>query len=68
MMGKPAAFDITVTSLLTSINLPEASVTAGYAAFAAEERKHKANNSTELGCVCIPIAGGALKQSGHSHS
>ena len=58
-LGKPAAFDITVTSLLTAINLPEASVTAGSAAFAAEERKHKANNSmcAELGCVCIPIAG-----------
>ena len=58
MMGKPAAFDFTVTSPLTSSNLPEASVTAGSAAFAAEERKHKANDSkcAELGWVCIPIA------------
>ena len=38
--------------------LPEASVTAGSAAFAADERKHKANDSkcAELGWVCIPIA------------
>ena len=58
MMGKPAAFDFTVTSPLTSSNLPEASVTTGSAAFAAEERKHKANDSkcAELGWVCIPIA------------
>ena len=42
MMGKTAAFDSTVTSPLTSSNLPEASVTAG---FAAEEMKHKANDS-----------------------
>ena len=52
MMGKPAAFDFTVTSPLTSSNLPE-----GSAAFAAEERKHKANDSkcAELGWVWIPI-------------
>ena len=34
MLGKPAAFDFTVTSPLVSTNLPEASVTA------VEERKH----------------------------
>ena len=58
MMGRPAAFDFTVTSPLTLSNLPEASVTAGSAAFAAEERKHKASDSkcAELGWVCIPIA------------
>ena len=39
-MGKPAAFDFTVTSPLTSSNLSEVSVTAGSVAFAAEERKH----------------------------
>ena len=72
MMGKPAAFDFTVTSPLTSSNLPEASVTAGSAVFAAEERKHKANDSkcAELGWVCIPIpmVVGTLKQSGHYRS
>ena len=43
---------------LTSSNLQETTVTAGSAAFAAEERKHKANNSksAELGWICIPIA------------
>ena len=52
------AANFSVTSPLTSSNLPEASVTAGSAAFAAEERKHKANDSkcAELGWVCIPIA------------
>ncbi|KAL5503248.1 hypothetical protein EMCRGX_G010170 [Ephydatia muelleri] len=58
MMGKPAAFDFTVTSPLTSSNLPEASVTAGSAAFAAEERKHKANDSkcAELGWLASRLA------------
>ena len=55
MMGKPATFDFTVTSPLTLSNLPEASVTAGSAAFAAEERKHN-SKCAELGWVCIPIA------------
>ena len=40
MMGKPAGFDFTVTSLLVSNSVPEASVTAESAAFTAEERKH----------------------------
>ena len=53
MMGKPAAFDFTVTSPLTS------SVTAGSAAFAVEERKHKANDSK---CAELPMGVGALKQ------
>ena len=39
MMGKPAAFDFTVTSPLTSSDLPEGSVTAGSAAFAALQRR-----------------------------
>ena len=57
MLGKPAAFDFAVTSLLISSNLPEASVTAGSAAFATEERKHQGNDRkcAELGWVSIPI-------------
>ena len=53
MLGKPAAFDFTVTSPLVSNILPEVSVTAGTAAFAAEERKHRANDAkcAELGWV-----------------
>ena len=39
MMEKPAAFDYTVTSLLTSSNLPEASVTAGSATFNLQQRR-----------------------------
>ena len=58
MLGKPAAFDFTVTSPLVSKSLPEARVTAGSAAFAAEERKHRSNDTkcAELGWVSIPLA------------
>ena len=58
MLGKPAAFDFTVTSPLLSNIFPEASVTAGSAAFVAEERKHRANDAicAELGWVSIPLA------------
>eukprot|EP00731_Ephydatia_muelleri_P011951 Em0006g845a len=56
-LGKPAAFDLSVTSTLQSSALLEASVTAGSAAQLAENRKH--NNSDkkcdELGWVCIPL-------------
>ena len=49
---------IWIAMILGERNNNEASVTAGSAAFAAEERKHKANDSkcAELGWVCIPIA------------
>ena len=40
VLGKPAAFDITVTSPLTPITLHEASVTSGSTAQVAENRKH----------------------------
>ena len=56
-LGKPAAFDLSVTSTLQSSALLEASVTAGSAALLAENRKH--NNSDkkcdELGWACIPL-------------
>ena len=56
-LGKPAAFDLSVTSTLQSSALLEASVTAGSAAQLAENRKH--NNSDkkcdELGWACIPL-------------
>ena len=42
--GKPAAFDITVTSPLNPISLPEAKVTGGSAAWMAEMRKHTSND------------------------
>ena len=41
---KPAAFDITVTSPLTPISLNNASASVGAAAYAAECRKHAAND------------------------
>ncbi|KAL5509164.1 hypothetical protein EMCRGX_G004476 [Ephydatia muelleri] len=56
-LGKPAAFDLSVTSTLQSSALLEASVTVGSAAQLAENRKH--NNSDkkcdELGWACIPL-------------
>eukprot|EP00731_Ephydatia_muelleri_P005189 Em0002g1365a len=56
-LGKPAAFDLSVTSTLQSSALLEASVTAGSAAQLAENRKH--NNCDkkcdELGLACIPL-------------
>ena len=58
MLGKPAAFDITVTSPLIPSTFTEASVMAGSAALAAEQRKHNANDvkCSELGCKCVPLA------------
>ena len=41
----PAALDLSVTSLLKPLTLPEAGVTAGAAANAIEERKLKADGS-----------------------
>eukprot|EP00731_Ephydatia_muelleri_P005532 Em0002g1708a len=56
-LGKPAAFDLSVTSTLQSSALLEASVTAGSAALLSENRKH--NNSDkkcdELGWARIPL-------------
>ena len=68
-LGKPAAFDLSVTSTLQSSALLEASVTAGSAALLAENRKH--NNSDkkcdELGWACRlrPMGVGELKQWQH---
>ena len=58
VLGKPAAFDITVTSPLTPITLHEASVTSGSTAQVAENRKHASNDAkcSELGWVCVPLA------------
>eukprot|EP00731_Ephydatia_muelleri_P024059 Em0016g330a len=56
--GKPAAFDITVTSPLTPAILAGASRRVGAAAEAAENRKHTANDPkcAELGWRCVPLA------------
>eukprot|EP00731_Ephydatia_muelleri_P025469 Em0017g552a len=56
--GSPAAIDITVTSPLTPAMLRDASTSAGSAAYAAECRKHEANDTKcqELGWTCIPLA------------
>ena len=56
-LGKPAAFDLSVTSTLQSSALLEASVTAGSAALLAENRKHSNSDKKcdELGWACIPL-------------
>ena len=56
--GKPAAFDVRVISPLTPVSLNNASALVGAAAYAAECRKHAANDirCQELGWLCIPLA------------
>eukprot|EP00731_Ephydatia_muelleri_P037266 Em0431g2a len=56
-LGKPAAFDLSVTSTLYPSVLLEASMTADSAALVAENRKYKYNDRKceELGWVCIPL-------------
>ena len=56
--GKPATFDFTVSSPLSSAILSEASANTGAAARSAEERKHRANDvkCAELGWSCVPLA------------
>ena len=52
-LGKPAAFDVSVTSPLHPTILAEACVRVGAVAATAERRKHAANdpNCAELGWV-----------------
>ena len=56
--GTSAAFDITVVSLLNSINMLEAGMYQGVSAKAAEQRKHSENDRkcAELGWLCVPLA------------
>ena len=57
-LGKPAAFDLTVASLLNQSILNGACVTAGSSARVSEQRKHASNDvkCSELGWSCIPLA------------
>ena len=57
VLGKSAAFDLSVTSTLNAHVFQEASVTAGSAVMAAQIRKHRVNDRkcSELGWVCIPL-------------
>ena len=52
-LGKPAAFDVTVTSLLIPAILARANVDTDAAASVAEARKHASNDlkCSELGWV-----------------
>ena len=57
-LGRPAAFDLTITSPLNPNTLKEAVVRCGSSALVAEARKHNANDPkcAELEWVCIPLA------------
>ena len=57
VLGKPVAFDLSVTSTLKTQVFQEGSVTAGSAASAAQILKHGLNDERcrELGWVCIPL-------------
>ena len=56
-LGKPAAFDISVTSPLNPKILSVAGLSAGAAALSTEERKHTENDPkcNALGWCCIPL-------------
>ena len=56
VLGKLAAFDLSVTSMLNAQIFQEACVTAGSAALTAQIGKHRVNDEKgrELGWVCIP--------------
>ena len=56
--GKPAAFDVTVSSPLIPVSLNNASASVGAAAYAADCRKHVVNDirCQELGWLCIPFS------------
>ena len=56
--GQPAALDITVTSLLQSSIIVNASEKSGFALSAAEDRKYEqyAQNCSEVGIQFIPLA------------
>ena len=55
---KPAAFDVTVTSLLQFNSLTNAATKAGYALDAADERKFCLNddNCAKMGITFVPLA------------
>ena len=57
VLGKPAAFDLSVTSPLNPTTLLEASVTTGVAALTTELRKHSSNDTKckDLDWVCVPL-------------
>ena len=69
MLGKPAAFDITVTYPLNTSTFTEVSVTAGSAALAAEQCKHNSNDAkcSELGWKCVPLSNGCWDVEARQH-
>ena len=69
MLGKPAAFDITVTYPLNPSTFTEVSVTAGSAALAAEQCKHNSNDAkcSELGWKCVPLSNGCWDVEARQH-
>ena len=66
--GKSAALDVSVTSLLKSEIVLEASITAGAANIATENRKLLSNGPTceALGWECVPIVVDSFCASGET--
>ena len=58
-LGRPGAFDLTITSPLNSTVLSEASVRAGSASQASEKHKHQASDDKcqELGTIDVQTLG-----------
>ena len=69
-LGKPAVFDLTITSPLNPTTLTEVGVRCGSSALVAEARKHSANDSkcAERGWVCIPLAVESLDTGACKHN
>ena len=67
VLGKPAAFDLSVTSTLNAQIFQEACVTAGSAALAAQIRKHRVNDENVQGTRLgrYPSCGGDIRMLGY---
>ena len=67
VLGKPAAFDLSVTSTLNAQIFQEACVTAGSAGLAAQIRKHQVNDERMQGSRLgmYPSCGGDVRMLGY---
>ena len=67
VLGKPAAFDLSVTSTLNAQIFQEACVTAGSAGLAAQIRKHRVNDERMQGSRLdmYPSCGGDVRMLGY---
>ncbi|KAL5510768.1 hypothetical protein EMCRGX_G006369 [Ephydatia muelleri] len=63
VLGKSAAFDLSVTSPLNPTIILEARVTTGASARTTEQRKHCSNDAKcdEVAWVCVPLVGNHME-------